>query len=1124
MNRLLACTLGLATMLVTVDRAIAIAGIEGTFEYSFDAPWRIEPNDKPGGGIEYGPIPIHFAIHDGDLSAFTATDPILEYPGFFPKLPAIRVDTDLGEVCDISIRTQAGASTIESTYTFADLAEVEATFGRWPPPNVPSDPLFRHQICRAWDGENCSALRFPSFASEWHATLWHVLRPDLATPGADVVLTIRLRLVKSGSHATCETAAAGELTTLISDNRVHLGEAPLPRFDERWLYGDLHYHSQGTDNEGESGHSYRGVVRAMGSMGLDFLFATDHASNSTQIMDSDLRHIDIRLSPPLFEFDGIEVGDTLRDTSADRFAFCHALLHEPEGVNAEAAVETVNQRPPQDFLSHGVFPRIFLGGEVDSIPEIREPILDDLVAVPFGNDLGWYPSNLCGGQPADNAVRGLNSNVVKRALGHIFDLVDWIAGEPSLSDLQCDLDDIYETTPTGTVLRDFQGIDAMDYGRVHLVYLPRDATDPNAFVASDTGEYGGAGRRLADEHQGRPALLPELESHGFFFAAHPLSGTNHRGGNGPDGTPWSDFLLEKAFRSSAFLGLQFWNEDTRLVDKVAPWGVCTDFRDGNATRPPGGACSDVILSGPHAGSRECTYPCLGGVGSGLGSAHQYGYARVDVIAPTLFGFSAGDPAHLPVDTPRAGFETGLFHLSAPGIQTGLWERSPLAEETMLDGPVTVEFMLHHGAFTWDRLIHWGMDARRTTPIEWLSAVEPRRVFMAGGSDAHGDLNHREEGYFLGATAITDTAIGKPRNLVEMPAAGSSHSQAEVVGALASGNFAITDGPALRIAIDVNENGIIDPGDAPMGSVFEQRGASTARLLVEWLSSSEFGGVRDIDLYVGARSTAGDLAPDSANRDLRIGPTYAPIAAGPYSVAVKAGLDPSNPESPIMVDHYWRDPTADANGVGGILRILPHVDQALSGVASVELDLAEFPASCCVADVCQTCPADRHYVRAFAETVVRDAPGCMSGSQDVDLAYRRGDCIRRYAYTNPIWIQDTSQLCGAESGVDTRPPVIECNAPDTIAPNDAPAEFEATARDDCGSTVEIVDYECFSFTKKGKKVDRKDGHGGCAATLEGAVIRIGDTGGVNDHVRWTVAATDEAGNTSQASCQVSVVLP
>ena len=54
----------------------------------------------------------------------------------------------------------------------------------------------------------------------------------------------------------------------------------MPRFnDARWAYGDLHFHGQGTDNEGEDGYSYRSVIRAMGAMGIDFVLASEHASD-----------------------------------------------------------------------------------------------------------------------------------------------------------------------------------------------------------------------------------------------------------------------------------------------------------------------------------------------------------------------------------------------------------------------------------------------------------------------------------------------------------------------------------------------------------------------------------------------------------------------------------------------------------------------------------------------------------------------------------------------------------------------------------------------------------------------------------------------------------------------------
>ena len=37
----------------------------------------------------------------------------------------------------------------------------------------------------------------------------------------------------------------------------------------------------------ERAKGYRGVLEAMGAMGVDFVFATEHASNSKQIVDGD---------------------------------------------------------------------------------------------------------------------------------------------------------------------------------------------------------------------------------------------------------------------------------------------------------------------------------------------------------------------------------------------------------------------------------------------------------------------------------------------------------------------------------------------------------------------------------------------------------------------------------------------------------------------------------------------------------------------------------------------------------------------------------------------------------------------------------------------------------------------
>src|SRR5207237_1174820 len=71
----------------------------------------------------------------------------------------------------------------------------------------------------------------------------------------------------------------------------------------------------------------------------------------------------------------------------------------------------------------------------------------------------------------------------------------------------------------------------------------------------------------------------------------------------------------------------------------------------------------------------------------------------------------------------------------------------------------------HGCTDWDTMNLRGLEFENNRDLAWLPPGQPRRMFAGGGSDAHGDLNYRRAGYFLGATDATDTAIGKPRNLL-----------------------------------------------------------------------------------------------------------------------------------------------------------------------------------------------------------------------------------------------------------------------------------------------------------------------------------------------------------------------
>jgi hypothetical protein len=145
--------------------------------------------------------------------------------------------------------------------------------------------------------------------------------------------------------------------------------------------------------------------------------------------------------------------------------------------------------------------------------------------------------------------------------------------------------------------------------------------------------------------------------------------------------------------------------------------------------------------------------------------------------------------------------------------------------------------------------------------------------MAGGSDSHGDLNFRRYGRPGNErwtdVPVGDTAIGNPRNLVTMaqpqggpPVAAADtttsngplrYSNQAVIASLRAGRFSVTDGPAIRIAIDRNLNGVIDDVDIPMGGTFDDFPGDRIPLLVEWLSTPEFGPIARVDVRFWLRT-------------------------------------------------------------------------------------------------------------------------------------------------------------------------------------------------------------------------------------------------------------------------------
>jgi hypothetical protein len=142
------------------------------------------------------------------------------------------------------------------------------------------------------------------------------------------------------------------------------------------------------------------------------------------------------------------------------------------------------------------------------------------------------------------------------------------------------------------------------------------------------------------------------------------------------------------------------------------------------------------------------------------------------------------------------------------------------------------------------------------------------------------------------------------------------------------------------------------------------------------------------------------------------------------------------------------------------------------------------------------------------------------SQTPPGPYPLGDTLVSLAVTDD---GGASATCEAFiSVIDATAPAVECHAPATIIPPDAPISFTATAADNCGpASTEIIEFDCFAFNRAGKRVDKRDS---CEVELANDTITISDSGGVGDHITWTAVAQDGSGNITEQRCEVVVVNP
>ncbi len=980
-SKLINCLLSGLMLFGATGVAHGMAQRVSTFEIGIDAPWRIEPstteitscNNKMGcipsvGAVTHGAIPIQITVHDANSESFVNH----HYFDADISVEDKRIPRQFLSV-DVVEYSEDGQNEVRSTFLLNDLHEMERTLGTW----LLSTPSHtdNHQLCRQWSGDDCEAQGMADLAetSEWHATLFYT--PQLVqSPGANVRLKVELELLMSKTHLkqvfnpadqkyhTVELIPLIEPEVFAQHVNVHLGEDKLPKFDDRWAYGDLHYHSQGTDNDGETAYSYRGTLQAMSALGLDFLFATDHASNSEQLVQTSFV-----LSDALFALmtsgdlvttlnEGIyEQFYGLRDMSPNRFSHHLDLINGYGGANSE-----VSSYARQDTVGKLSVPQIFLGAEVDVVPEVRAN--EEYIGPANGHRI----SEICSGIP--NIAKYLYSG----NLNYLAAEIDFnIFGAPNYS--VCDIQHLVDLVDGGSddprwLIRDFQGKASTDYyARQHLLHLPGDPQRSDAFVKSNTSTYGGATRRLKDvidyDYEGA--------NKGYFFLAHPTKDTygDHNGRLGPDILPFSEAQLKDAFKSQYMLGLEVWNEDVHLTSEIAP----------NATEH--------------------------------GSKQFDNYTEDDTKYRLVYT-DGGE--FIPVDD--------LQNWAYESTTSGYWSE------------------LQKGLRLWDQTLMWGLNPAQTAGLDWLASDEPRRIFIAGGSDSHGDFNYRREGYFFGTKETVDSAIGKPRNLLFTGSpqgdyqssgfsSGQPYTQGQVLDALKSGNFSVTDGPALRMVFDMNRNSIIDDDDIPMGDIVDsnETGNYTALpLIVEWKSTPEFGKVKRIDLWVGGfsdhheegmvyapwqggigledentslytdpdsgreyrldRSTGTWIDPEGSLRliiadtegyqgqqVINFRPAFYPVGSRRVEVTVNNG------------EKLWNDGRTPTTTQDGEIKPGSGFEPPLGSPSDEGVGLFEDPKT-----------PDRMYVRATA--IAKNFDGNI-----MDCRRLQGECINRWAYTNPVWI-------------------------------------------------------------------------------------------------------------------------
>jgi len=148
-----------------------------------------------------------------------------------------------------------------------------------------------------------------------------------------------------------------------------------------------------------------------------------------------------------------------------------------------------------------------------------------------------------------------------------------------------------------------------------------------------------------------------------------------------------------------------------------------------------------------------------------------------------------------------------------------------------------------------------------------------KVFLAAGSDAHGDLNYEvtlDATNFLARPQravngyAEDNGWGQISTLTFCPQ-GMGPRGENILRALREGRTVMSSGPVLIAGFDRNANGSLDdPEDIGVGQELVTSRQALPPLQLAWVSSKEFGPLQSIRLIVGSRS--GESEPSEITFD------------------------------------------------------------------------------------------------------------------------------------------------------------------------------------------------------------------------------------------------------------------